>query len=105
MFTRSQRLRRSHDIVAVLRRGVRKSHGPLTCYLVKGPSPRTTIIVDKKVSKLAVERNQIKRRLRAALRTHGWQGDLVIRANQGAQPLTYEQLSTHLAQCLRALSS
>lgn len=106
MFARAHRLRRSHAIIAALRRGARRSHGPLTCYLLPSQGSRVAVIVDTKVSKLAVRRNLIKRRIRAVLREVGLpQGDLVVRAQAGSVTLEYGQLKQHLTQCLRAVSS
>ena len=108
MFARAHRLRRSHDILTVLRRGMRRSHGPFTCYYNRSASPaRATVIVDKKVSKLAVERNKVRRRIRAALKEIGLpqSGDLIIRANKESLTLPYQEVVRSIRQCLRVASS
>jgi ribonuclease P protein component len=70
-----------------------------------GGHTAATVIVDKKVSKLAIVRNLIKRRIRAILRQQGLpEGHLVVRAYQGAASLSHEQISKHLQVCLRAPS-
>ncbi|MEZ0286795.1 MAG: ribonuclease P protein component [Candidatus Paceibacterota bacterium] len=107
MFPRSSRLRRSHDILTVFRRGSRRSHGPLTCYLFPTVKDghRVAVIVDKKVSKLAVERNVVKRRIRAALKECSLpQGNLVVKAHTGSVDLSYQSIRDSLSSCLRVLS-
>jgi ribonuclease P protein component len=64
-----------------------------------------TVIVDKKVSKLAVERNLVKRRLRAILAANSLpNGSTIVRGFSGVETMSYEQLSSSLQQCLKKLS-
>jgi ribonuclease P protein component len=87
---------------------MRRSHGVLMCHYQRSTAtPRVAVIVDKKVSKLAVERNQVRRRLRAALREASLpqQGDLVLRAQRGSVGVSYQDLVTSLQSCLRGLLS
>lgn len=100
MLPRANRLRRSDDIVAVLRRGSRRSSGPITAYSSGGPTSRATVIVDKKVSKRAVVRNQVKRRIRAVLHEQLPAGNVVIRAYPGAETLEFNVLREHVLKCL-----
>jgi ribonuclease P protein component len=103
VFPRANRLRRSHEILTVFRRGNRTSQGPLTCYLTPGSGSQVAVIVDKKVSKLAVERNKVKRLVRAALREIGLpEGKIVVRAYAGSTDLSYDQIRANLSSCLRA---
>lgn len=108
MFSREHRLRRSKEIVATLRTGRRFSMGPLSCSFIAKPDrvSRVTVIVGTAVSKRSVERNLLKRRVRAALRDIGLPaGDLVVRLFPEARGLDYARLHEHLKKCLSRLSS
>ena len=86
MLSRDKRLRKERDIAKVYRKG---RYGGGTNLQVKSlstgfPSSRAAIVVSKKISKRAVVRNRIKRRLAAILR-ESWQTvkpgyDIVITA-------------------------
>jgi ribonuclease P protein component len=107
MFPREQRLRRSSDVITTLRKGKRFSCGPLTCSFIPKPDKlsRVTVVVDTKVSKLAVVRNLVKRRIRSALHNHTLPaGDLVIRAYPAVVVLPYSQINYLVEQCLKRLS-
>ena len=88
----------------VLRRG-RKSRGEfVTCsYFAKpGTLSRVTVIVSKKVSKLAHERNRLKRQMRAAARLSRLPvGDMVIQMTLTAKTRGYVEITQQLQQCLR----
>jgi ribonuclease P protein component len=102
MFPRANRLRHSHEILTVFRRGTRRSRGPLTCYLIPASQVQVAVIVDKKVSKLATQRNLVKRRIRAALREMELpQSKIAVRAYQGVLDLSYDQIRANLSSCLR----
>lgn len=64
------RLRGDRMILTVLRKG-RRVHSPaLTLHIGRAPTavpPRATVVVGKKLSKSAVVRNRVKRRVRAIL--------------------------------------
>ena len=69
MFPRAQRLRKSEEIIVVLRKGRRVQSGSVTCSFLRkaGNLSRVTVIVDTKVSKQSTVRNLLKRRVRAYL--------------------------------------
>ena len=102
---KSQRLRRSRDITAVLREGRRWSNG----LLVLGIRPndlgvnRYGFSVGKRVGK-AVSRNLVKRRMRNTVRemstNQGW--DIVIIARQNASNAPYRVLRLALQDLLRS---
>ena len=103
MFPRSERLRRSEDIMAVLRRGKRFSERQFSYYFLAKPGnlSRVAVIVGTKVSKKAVVRNLCKRRIRAALREFSLTaGDHIIQARPGFEELTFAQLQERLRRYL-----
>ena len=108
MFPRDQRIRTSRDILQVLRRGDRRSNGAIACSFLSKPGTITRIgvIVDSKVSKRAVVRNLVKRRVRAILQQRASLpvGDIIIRAYKGAETLEFSRISEHIEQCLRRLN-
>lgn len=106
MFPRANRLRRSHEILTVFRRGARRSAGPLSCHLTPGSGFKVAVVVDKKVSKLATQRNLVKRRIRAALKELPLpEGSLVVRAYAGSVDLSFDQIRANLSSCLRVPKS
>ena len=101
MFPIGQRLRRSNDILTVFRRGEVARVGGLTVYKLPRADQRVTVIVDKKVSKKAVTRNLLKRRLRAALRAQGLpKGWTIVRGYPGSEKTSYSELTQQLQRCL-----
>ncbi|EKD79280.1 MAG: hypothetical protein ACD_41C00114G0003 [uncultured bacterium] len=88
---------KSKDIQAVYRRGVKTYH-PLFRLFVRRtnrPTNQFTVVVSKRVSKKAVERNRIKRRLRPIVRKKlssrsGY--DVVVVAQPKAKDATSQQL-------------
>lgn len=74
-----ERLRKQKDIERVLREGRRSFSSLLTCYInlqtVAGVS-RAAVIVGARVSKRAVVRNRIRRRVREAIRAELQEGGL-----------------------------
>lgn len=89
MLATQHRLKKSKDFVAVYRKGCRKSTPFLTVRAWKGNSKqrhsRIGFSISQKVSKRAVIRNRIKRRLRAVCRQllpelqPGWDVIIVVR--------------------------
>lgn len=69
MFSDNFRLRKKSDVDHVFRRGKMISGGLLLFKFVPSrvPHARTAVLVGTKISKLAVKRNRIKRRLREAV--------------------------------------
>jgi len=99
-----RRLTQSAVFVRLLQHGKRRSIGGYTFYLerrVSGP-PRLGILVTRKHSTLAVERNRIKRCIREAFRLEQERLgalDVLVRPPYGAKP------SSQMMQRLRELFS
>jgi ribonuclease P protein component len=62
------------------------------------------VVVSKKVSKKAVERNLVKRRVKSVLQTTTLQKPLVIICRPGTQLLHFSEIKTQLAAQLTRLS-
>lgn len=106
MFPQAQRLGSSQDIFFVLRKGRRCAAPAVTCSFVEKSATlgRVTVIVSTKVSKKAVTRNLLKRRVRAILHSRPLpSGDLVVRVDKKAVPLEFMELKNQLTQCLQKL--
>jgi len=106
MFPKEQRLKKSQEIITVLRKGTRRNAPVVACSFLSRPGTvtRTAVIVGTKVSKLAVVRNLCKRRVRAILEAATLpEGDLVIQLRPGSQNLSFDQLQAQVTQCLRQL--
>lgn len=101
MFPRANRLHRSQDILAVFRTGERFRRGPVTLFYLPGSEVRVAVVTDKKVSKHAVVRNLLKRRLRACLQALALPaGSYVLRAYPGAETKSFAELQALVQQCL-----
>ena len=87
----------------MLRRGSRFSRGPLTLYTGSDQKGlQVAVIADKKVSKLATQRNKVKRRIRAILRESTLpSAPIVVRALPGSEKQSYLALKTNIQSCLR----
>jgi len=69
MFPKSQRLRNSEEINKTIKKGVNlKTPFFNVKYLKSNNSFRITVVVSKKISKIAVQRNRLKRIVRSAAR-------------------------------------
>ncbi|MEE6294862.1 ribonuclease P protein component [Georgenia wangjunii] len=109
MLPPQHRLRRSEDFSGAVRGGARSGSRRLVVHLAPGPSgsaevARAGFVVSKAVGG-AVQRNQVKRRLRgvvAARLGHLRQGDvIVVRALPAALDATSEDLGRDLDEALR----
>jgi ribonuclease P protein component len=107
VLARPFRLRQASDIARVYKKG---SYGGVSGVLsVKAlrsgrPTPRVVIVVGKKVSKKAVVRNRIRRRISGDLEQR-WATlkpgyDIVISVHTDVSALATEALSSHLATAL-----
>jgi ribonuclease P protein component len=98
-------LRRKTDFEAVGRRGASRTSGPLVLRALRTDGPVTRIgLSTPRALGGAVQRNRVRRRLRALLRERsddigaGW--DLLVIARPGAAQATYAQLREALANVL-----
>jgi len=108
-FPRRQRIGRGTEIRALLRGGVRSRTRNFDVFreATALPHARFGVIVPK-YRHSAVERNQLKRRLREVarrtllpvLKKTGGGLDVMVRARPGAYDLTYEQIQTELAEAV-----
>ena len=93
-----------------LRRGARRRSGPLS--VTMGPldaakPPRVAFAIGRKVGN-APRRNRLRRRLRALMATQSLglrPATYLLSAQVGAADLSFDQLSSHLGQALRALDA
>ena len=106
MLAREQRLRKSADIARVYKLGRFGNSGELQvkALLRKQTTTRVAVVVSKKVSKKAVVRNRIRRRLTANLAAR-WQTlaagyDIVVSVRSDVSELPSPELSRKLDQCL-----
>jgi ribonuclease P protein component len=106
MLPKRHRLTRSRDIVRVRRFGRSAGSPLLALYVLPGRNPlvRVGFSVSKKVGKATV-RNQVKRRLREAVRPHlpavrpGY--DLLFVARPAAAGATFEQIGESVEYLVR----
>lgn len=106
MATRIGRLSRQKDFALIKQRG---STGNARYLTVRGgaasePLARVAVIVSQRVSKKAVDRNLIRRRIRSALRELPTGAlttrDILIIARPGCQAITYQALHEDLRRAL-----
>lgn len=90
----------------MFRRGEVLRVGPIRIHHLKAQENLVTVIVDKKVSKLAVERNRVKRRVRAILMKHTLPGGkLIVRGFSGVEKLTFVEMRELLERGLMKLKN
>jgi ribonuclease P protein component len=107
MLAAPNRLRKAYDITRVYRRGKYGGSGRLSVKVLGTgqPESRATIVVAKKISKRAVVRNRIRRRLAGILREE-WQTvrpgyDIVVTVHQDIAAEATETLRQALVEALR----
>jgi len=108
VLARSYRLRSAADIARVYRRGTYgASGGVLSVKAARSgrPASRAVVVVAKKISKRAVVRNRIRRRLIELLRST-WTTvepgyDIVVSVHSDISELTSPVLAEHLTKALR----
>jgi ribonuclease P protein component len=105
MLARSNRLRSAADIARVYKRGVYGgSGGALSVKVLKSgrPQARAVVVVAKKISKRAVVRNRIRRRLielvRPYLETAAAGYDIVVSVHTDISETPSAALQEHLAR-------
>ena len=108
MLAKQHRLRKNRDFSTVYNRGIRCHSSDLSLRAYRRPDKfreqpaRLGICVSRKVSKRAVCRNRVKRRLREACRlllpqlSMGWDGVIVVRSS--AMRCDYHQFLQQLKQ-------
>jgi ribonuclease P protein component len=106
MFSRPYRLRSQLEIKRVYRRG-RVQHSPnfsLTYLPNYQAQNRLTVVVGTKVSKKSVQRNKMRRRVRAAIRELWPQlktgYDMIVIVKKDLSKLEHSQLKQQLLLCL-----
>lgn len=107
MLARANRLRSAADIARVYKRGTYGgSGGTLSVKAVPSgrPATRAVVVVGKKVSKRAVVRNRIRRRLANTILSH-WETvapgyDIVLSVHADISELTSAALQEHLTRAL-----
>jgi len=107
MLPTENRLKKSRDIAKVYKKGVYGGAGVLSVKAAKTgkPESRLVVIVAKKISKKAVVRNRIRRRLVEYLRTQwgtvapGY--DIVVTAHQDISEITRPDLESATIKALK----
>ncbi len=93
---REQHLRRQNEFQALRKRGLSRAHPLVVLRAAPNALPyvRFGFVVSKRVSKLAVVRNRIRRRMREIVRRlplgEGW--DMLIIARKGAEDAAFADL-------------
>lgn len=106
MFSRDQRLSKTKDIEKVFSRGRRCYAFPITLIFLPNTLPvnRCTVVVSLKVSKKAVERNKVRRRIRAILQKYQpetKQGyDMIVLTSKEILSLSYSQMEKNVENLL-----
>ncbi|MBI3115611.1 MAG: ribonuclease P protein component [Candidatus Kerfeldbacteria bacterium] len=106
MLARGQRLTRHRDIARVVRAGRSLAGRTLVLHVLPtaAPQPRFAILVSSHVAKRAVDRNRVKRRIRAALA--GLQSNLppglalLVRVRRAALSRTTAELTQEIRRTL-----
>ncbi len=98
------RLRLRKDILATLKQGRQKHSSYLILYFLPADNLKVGFVVSQKVSKKAVERNRLKRRLREIIRRE-WlyrlmPGYYLFVAKKGASELSFEDLKKEVSDLL-----
>lgn len=100
VLSRDNRLR-SDEVRHVRRSGVRKSHRLLTVYIEQGNRFAASVVVSKKVAKLANDRNLQRRRVYNALSSLNIHNKLVVVVlSPAARDASFEELETALSSLL-----
>lgn len=104
------RLRQAADYKAVFAKGQRRTDACFTVISLPSDerSARLGMVVSRKVSKLAVQRNRIKRQIRESFRQHRTElpnVELVIMARYSAAKRSNQQLSASLNQHWQRLTT
>jgi ribonuclease P protein component len=111
MLAREHRLRKAYEITRVYKKGAYGSAGGVVSVKAAPsgrPVSRVVVVVGKKISKRAVVRNRIRRRLVGLLREE-WATvrsgyDIVITVHSDASELPADTLRRHLTEALRRAS-
>lgn len=105
---KDSRIHNSKEILQVIRKGRKINLGSILVYHLDTRSTfRIAIIVSSKVSKKAVVRNKIKRRIFAAFRVmpalSSFTGDLIVRTLPGCDKYTYQDIVQRLEKAVKTL--
>ncbi len=106
---KKNRILKNEDFIRIIKKGkIVKSENASFFYLKNSFNyPRVGITVSKKVSKLAIIRNKVKRRIRFIMMTKlnmELPIDLVIIAKNNIKNITYKNLSCEIEKSLRRIN-
>lgn len=99
MFKKKQRIS-SGLFSRILRSGETKHTDHFSVRVVHSKEPRMAVVVSKKVTKTAVKRNTLKRKMRAILKTLSAPWTVVLYAKKGADTLSVTQMQRELIHLL-----
>lgn len=93
---REQRIRSNNDFQTLRKRGISRAHPLLVLRAAPNelPYPRFGFVVSKRVSKLAVVRNRVRRRMKEIARRLPWSDgwDLLLIARPDAGTASFDEL-------------
>jgi len=111
---RSARIRQGPEIRRILRRGRRRTAGPLDVFIAPAPAQHSRFgAIVPKYGHRVVDRNRVRRRLREIgrievlprLRNAGQALDVLVRARPGAYDATFSHLRAELTNLTERLCS
>lgn len=107
MLPRRNRLRAEADIQHVFRKGRRRHGALMTVHIQPATENRSTVIVGKKISKKAVVRNRLKRRIRDVIRRNqpARAVDMIVVPKPAAQDASITEIEQEFQEILQQLLS
>ncbi len=106
MLAKTSRLTKENDFKKVFNLGKKITGRFFAAYFLKTPGKtRVAVIVSNKISKKAVIRNKLKRRMREIIKKNleGLEYDIVVSAKLSALDQKYSELSEDLSSSLKKI--